>query len=438
MTVLSSVDVTSLCFAEEGNMETRAKKKTYNIIMVALIVLIVVCGLLFVGHIQGWFKSGTNGSDLEIISEGITGVANIERSDIGYSLEKEIELQPGDIVETKNGSEAVFAMGKSTLSLGENSEMEFPQCADGIVELQLNEGLLFAEVSDAPKECSVRFDKNTAIITGTVFSVSQYKNSSTLTVYEGTVEVAAEDGSTNTVKSGQQILIAKNDKDKITVDTSECKAASLSDSLIEKLLACETDGLCFDEKKLKQVTSDREKEKKAAAEALEQEAIAIAAAEEAESSAQASGSSNSDVSSGGSGGSSAVSGGSSNVKVCTISIRCKSILKNMDKLKEGKNRYVPSNGVILATSSVEFRDGETAYDVTKRACSATGIQIEASYSPVYGSYYVEGINHLYEFDCGDMSGWLYRVNGWTPNYGCSEYKLKNGDSIVWDYTCTGN
>ena len=110
----------------------------------------------------------------------------------------------------------------------------------------------------------------------------------------------------------------------------------------------------------------------------------------------------------------------------------------MDKLKEGKNRYVPSNGIILATSSVEFRDGETAYDVTKRACSATGIQIEASYSPVYSSYYVEGINHLYEFDCGEMSGWLYRVNGWTPNYGCSEYKLKNGDSIVWEYTCTGN
>ena len=111
---------------------------------------------------------------------------------------------------------------------------------------------------------------------------------------------------------------------------------------------------------------------------------------------------------------------------------------HMDKLAEGKNRYVPSNGIILATSSVEFRKGETAYDVTKRACAATGIQIEAAYTPVYGSYYVEGINHLYEFDCGQMSGWLYKVNGWAPNYGCSEYTLKNGDSIVWDYTCTGN
>ncbi len=109
----------------------------------------------------------------------------------------------------------------------------------------------------------------------------------------------------------------------------------------------------------------------------------------------------------------------------------------MSKLKAGKDRYVPANGVILATSKVEFNEGDTAYDVTKRACSACGVQIEAAYTPAYGSYYIEGMNHLYEFDCGDMSGWIFKVNGWVPNYGSSEYKLKNGDSILWYYTCTG-
>ena len=64
-------------------------------------------------------------------------------------------------------------------------------------------------------------------------------------------------------------------------------------------------------------------------------------------------------------------------------------------------------------------------------------QLEYSYTPMYGSYYVEGINHLYEFDCGSQSGWMYKVNGWFPNYGCSSYKLKDGDAIVWSYTCTG-
>lgn len=47
------------------------------------------------------------------------------------------------------------------------------------------------------------------------------------------------------------------------------------------------------------------------------------------------------------------------------------------------------------------------------------------------------INHLYEFDCGKESGWMYKVNGWFPNYGCSACKVENGDDIVWCYTCKG-
>ena len=77
------------------------------------------------------------------------------------------------------------------------------------------------------------------------------------------------------------------------------------------------------------------------------------------------------------------------------------------------------------------------FDVLKRICDARGIQIEYSYTPMYGSYYVEGINNLYEFDCGQQSGWMYKVNGWFPNYGCSEYILDAGDEIVWCYTCKG-
>ncbi|MBS5645235.1 MAG: DUF4430 domain-containing protein, partial [Clostridiales bacterium] len=86
---------------------------------------------------------------------------------------------------------------------------------------------------------------------------------------------------------------------------------------------------------------------------------------------------------------------------------------------------------------LEFEEGETVFDVLKRACSRAGIQMEYSWTPVYNSYYVEGINHLYEFDCGNQSGWMYQVNGWYPNYGCSAYTLKDGDAIVWRYTCKG-
>jgi hypothetical protein len=60
--------------------------------------------------------------------------------------------------------------------------------------------------------------------------------------------------------------------------------------------------------------------------------------------------------------------------------------------------------------------------------------MEYSMSPVYKSAYIEGIANLYEFDRGELSGWMYCVNGWYPNYGCSAYKLKDGDAIEWHYT----
>lgn len=61
--------------------------------------------------------------------------------------------------------------------------------------------------------------------------------------------------------------------------------------------------------------------------------------------------------------------------------------------------------------------------------------MESSYTPIYGSYYIEGINQLYEFDGGGQSGWQYCVNGWFPNYGCSSYSVEDGDVIEWKYTC---
>ena len=34
-----------------------------------------------------------------------------------------------------------------------------------------------------------------------------------------------------------------------------------------------------------------------------------------------------------------------------------------------------------------------------------------------------------------MSGWMYSVNSWFPNYGCSQYEVSDGDMIEWRYTC---
>ena len=122
---------------------------------------------------------------------------------------------------------------------------------------------------------------------------------------------------------------------------------------------------------------------------------------------------------------------------CTITIVCNTILDNTDNLNEEKAPFVPKDGTILPKTTVSFAQGDTVFEVLKKVCDATDLQIEYSYTPMYESYYIEGINHLYEFDCGLESGWMYKVNEWFPNYGCSAYTLKDGDDIVWCYTCNG-
>ena len=120
---------------------------------------------------------------------------------------------------------------------------------------------------------------------------------------------------------------------------------------------------------------------------------------------------------------------------CTFSISCATILNNWDKCDESKKPLVPADGVILPTTTVTFTEGESVFDVLQRLCRENGIHMESSWTPMYNSAYVEGINNLYEFDVGSLSGWMYSVNGWYPNYGCSRYALQNGDVVNWVYTC---
>ena len=120
---------------------------------------------------------------------------------------------------------------------------------------------------------------------------------------------------------------------------------------------------------------------------------------------------------------------------CTFSISCATILNNWDDCDESKKPLVPADGVILPTTTVTFTEGESVFDVLQRLCRENKIHMEFSWTPMYNSAYVEGINNLYEFDVGSLSGWMYSVNGWFPNYGCSRYALQNGDVVNWVYTC---
>ncbi len=126
------------------------------------------------------------------------------------------------------------------------------------------------------------------------------------------------------------------------------------------------------------------------------------------------------------------------VLTVTLSVVCDEILQNMDRLDENKRGIVPEDGVIFPVTEIEFYEGETVFNVLLREMKRNQIHMEYTNTPIYNSAYIEGIGNLYEFDCGPLSGWIYSVNGWFPNYGVSGYVLADGDEIVLSYTCEGS
>lgn len=135
------------------------------------------------------------------------------------------------------------------------------------------------------------------------------------------------------------------------------------------------------------------------------------------------------------GGCGAQAPGESAESTCTISISCATILNNLDDLTRDKQALVPADGWLLEPVEVEFSQGESVFHILQRICRQQKIHMEFEDTPVYNSAYIEGIGNLYEFDCGELSGWSYRVNGVFPGCGCSQYPVQSSDVIEWVYTC---
>ena len=119
----------------------------------------------------------------------------------------------------------------------------------------------------------------------------------------------------------------------------------------------------------------------------------------------------------------------------TLTIRCDTILDNMNLLHRDKHELVPEDGVIFPVTTVTAYEGESVFNVLQRETRRIRLHLSSRFTPIYNSAYIEAINNLYEFDVGELSGWMYCVNDWYPNYGCSRYVLKPGDVIEWRYTC---
>ena len=121
--------------------------------------------------------------------------------------------------------------------------------------------------------------------------------------------------------------------------------------------------------------------------------------------------------------------------VCTISISCATLLDKLDTLPAAVSELVPADGWILAPVQEEFSDAESVLDILLRVAQREGIHLEYAGTAMGNSAYLEGIGNIYEFDAGELSGWMYSVNGEFPNYGCGQYFPQPGDVITLVYTC---
>lgn len=115
------------------------------------------------------------------------------------------------------------------------------------------------------------------------------------------------------------------------------------------------------------------------------------------------------------------------VGTVTLTIRCDTVAEKTD------SDYIPEDGVILDVTPFSIIEGNTVFDILNEAAQNYHIQIENNGQ--LDMIYIAGIQYLYEFDFGDLSGWIYKVNGETPSVGCGDYVLSDGDEIAWLYTC---
>ena len=111
---------------------------------------------------------------------------------------------------------------------------------------------------------------------------------------------------------------------------------------------------------------------------------------------------------------------------------------------ESNVTYPKALGTIISSKRVPFTEGDTVADVTLRLLDAmdftyqhTGTTKSGFYLASIGDFTLKGISYdsFGEFDAGVGSGWMITLNKTFIEYGASDFEVKNGDTIKWQYTC---
>lgn len=92
-------------------------------------------------------------------------------------------------------------------------------------------------------------------------------------------------------------------------------------------------------------------------------------------------------------------------------------------------------GDIISNVSIPIHENDTAYDVLISCAKLHKLVIGKSGTGEYA--YIQSINGISEKQHGELSGWIYTVNGEIPSEGCGAYSVKDGDTVQFIYSTDG-
>ncbi|MDK2802201.1 MAG: DUF4430 domain-containing protein [Oscillospiraceae bacterium] len=126
-------------------------------------------------------------------------------------------------------------------------------------------------------------------------------------------------------------------------------------------------------------------------------------------------------------------------KSVVYTINVKQLVENPELVPEAlKNaNIIPSDG-ILFNSLIDFSEKQTAFDLLVEISKKEKIPIDFSGTSANGDAFIKSIKGIENKAAGDLSGWMYFVNGEMSNVGAAKYELKGGDSIEWKFVTDYN
>ncbi len=125
-----------------------------------------------------------------------------------------------------------------------------------------------------------------------------------------------------------------------------------------------------------------------------------------------------------------------NGKDITVTFRLIGALQATQDVNLTKDSYLPEYVTWIPTTSYDLQEDATVYDLYTKALSEAGLRSIGEENDYVRTIYAPsclGGYALSEFTNGARSGWMYTVNGTHPDRGLKNWKLKDGDVVVWHY-----